>query len=105
MQRQLDAYNARDVDGFAACYAEAAAGYRLADGTPVFVGKPALVAHYTRAFAARGVRAALVNRIVIGQTVIDHERLTDTGRPGFDAAVIFRVVDDLIASVWFVDSR
>jgi hypothetical protein len=105
VQGQLDAYNARDVDRFAAFYADDVTGLRLADSAPVFLGKPALIAHYTEAFKARDVRAALINRIVIGQTVIDHERLTDSGRPSFDAAVVFRVVDGLIRNVWFVDGR
>lgn len=104
VQGQLDAYNQRDLAGFLSFYAEDIRGYRLGDETPLFTGKAAMGAHYAAAFQQLDVRAALVNRIVVGNKVFDHERLTGAGRPSFDAVVIFQVHDGLIRTVWLADA-
>jgi len=104
VQGQLDAYNRRDLAGFLEFYAEDIHGYRLGDETPLFAGKAAMGAHYAAAFQQLDVRAALVNRIVVGNKVFDHERLTGGGRPTFDAVVVFQVHDGLIRTVWLADA-
>jgi hypothetical protein len=44
-QRQLDAYNARDLERFIREYAEDVVVYRLPDPKPIIVGRAALAAH------------------------------------------------------------
>lgn len=48
-QRQLDAYNARDLERFVREYAEEVVIYRMPDPNPVIVGRAALAAHYRSA--------------------------------------------------------
>lgn len=103
VQGQLDAYNARDLGQFLTYYADDISGFRLGGDGPIFVGKQAMHDHYAAPFQRLDVRAALVNRIVVGNKVFDHERLTGNDRPAFDAVVIFRVMDGLIRTVWLAD--
>jgi hypothetical protein len=102
-QGQLEAYNAQDLDAFSAFYAD---DVILADfnGAVTGEGLPALLARYTKLFAEFPQnRAALVGRIAVGQTVIDHERVTRTpdGEP-FEVAAIYTIADGKIARVDFV---
>ena len=43
---QLDAYNARDIEAFAATYAVDACIYRMPHSKLVFRGKPQIIEHY-----------------------------------------------------------
>lgn len=47
-QRQLDAYNARDLERFVAEYTEGVVVFRLPGTAPIFVGKQALAEHYRK---------------------------------------------------------
>ena len=45
----------------------------------------------------------LVNRIVLGNTVIDHERVTfRKGEPEMEAVAIYKIADGKIEAVYFV---
>jgi hypothetical protein len=46
VQRQLEAYNARDLTRFLACFSEGIAVYRAPTSEPVIVGKAAFGAFY-----------------------------------------------------------
>jgi hypothetical protein len=75
VQRQLDAYNARDLQRFVACYAEQVRVYRPPAAEPVLAGRDALAAHYAaNRFHLPGLHAELVARLVMGNKVIDQER-------------------------------
>jgi len=102
-QRQLDAYNAHDVDAFAACYAENVRVLRLPGGEVVAEGRGALRALYADLFRREpGRRADLLARIPCGRFVVDHERVISApgAEPKF-AVAIYEVVDGLIRQVWF----
>lgn len=102
-QRQLDRYNAHDLEGFLDVYAEDAKLYNLLDGSLIVEGRAAMRERYRQRFEVDKVHAELVNRMVIGSRVIDHERVT---REGSDetvyAAAIYETKDALIREVWFV---
>lgn len=103
VQRQLEAYNARDIDAFLACYAP---GIRVEDldGERVLDGHGAVARHYRALFADNpGLRASLLDRISVGEYVIDEE-LVDGRADGrtLHVAAVYRVVDGLIASVRFI---
>ena len=54
----------------------AGVAYRLPDATPVLVGKAAFAEHYRRnRFNLPALHAEVVSRMVIGNKVIDHERV------------------------------
>ena len=106
VQRQLDAYNARDIDAFMACYAPDVSTEDL-DGDRRLDGHAAVADHYRALFAAHPrLRASLLDRISVGEYVIDEE-LVDGRANGrtLHVAAIYRVVDGVIASVRFARER
>jgi hypothetical protein len=109
VQRQLDAYNARDLARFVACYAEDVRVWRPPEPQPVIVGREALSDHYAaHRFNLPGLHAALLGRLVFGNKVIDQERivgLTDTSEQPIDAAAVYEInAEGLIAAVWFFNA-
>jgi putative hydrolase of HD superfamily len=103
VDRQIAAYNAQDIEGFLATYADSVAVQNLGD-TVTVEGKAALRRSTEEWFArAPGVRSEVVDRMVMGPFVVDHERLTGVpdGSP-VEVIGIFEVRDSLIRRVWFV---
>jgi ribosomal protein S18 acetylase RimI-like enzyme len=103
VQRQLDAYNARDIDALMDTYA---------DDVQVFEHPSILLANGAADLRARqslrlqepNLHARLVNRIVLGQLVIDHEMVTRTfpeGTGELEMIGIYQVEGAKIAKVWF----
>lgn len=106
VQRQLDAYNARDLERFVAEYTENVKVYRPPASEPVLSGKPALSAHYAaNRFNLQSLHAELVGRLVLGNKVIDHERITGVGEEIMEAAAVYEVVGELIQTVWFFNGK
>jgi hypothetical protein len=106
VQRQLDAYNAHDLDAFVAEYADDVQLFRPPAAQAVIRGKHAMAAHYAaNRFNQPSLHAELVNRMVFGNMVVDHERITGIGADPIDAAVVFEVHDKLIVKVWFFSGR
>lgn len=102
VQRQLDAYNARLLEPFVACYADDVECFRPPLAEPVLQGRAALAAHYAaNRFNLPHLHAELVSRMVLGNKVVDHERITGVRDQPFDAAVVFEVQGGLICRVWF----
>ena len=102
-QRQLDAYNDRDLERFIAEYTEDVEVYRLTERDPVLVGKPALAEHYkTKRFNLPDLHAELVNRMVFGNKVIDQERVLGVQPTPMAVAAIYEVTPLGISKVWFV---
>ena len=103
VDRQIAAYNAHDLEGFLATYADSVAVQNLGDTVAVH-GKAELRRSTEEWFArAPEVRSEVLNRMVIGPFVVDHERLTGApdGVPA-DVVGIFEVRDSLIWRVWFI---
>ncbi len=107
VQRQLDAYNAHDLDAFIANYADDVRLYRLPSAEPSIVGKAALAEHYAKnRFTIPSLRATLVNRMAFGNKVVDHEVIVGLGPEPLEAAVVYEVRDDgLIAAMWMIRAR
>ena len=102
-QRQLDAYNAHDLERFVAEYTEDVEVFVLPDPKPVSVGKAALAAHYRdNRFNLPELHAKLVNRMVFGNKVIDQEVVYGVPGAPLDGAAIYEVTDKGISKVWFV---
>jgi hypothetical protein len=101
VQRQVDAYNDRDLDRFVAEYSNAVVVYRLPATEPALVGKVRFAEFYaTQRFNLPRLHAEIVNRIVLGNKVIDHERITGVKPAPFEIVVIYEVADHLIHRVW-----
>lgn len=102
-QAQLDAYNAQDLDAYCAFFTDDVV---VADvgGEVNLNGNAAYRERYAGAFAKFPKnRADLLGRIVLGATVIDHERVDrgDGVTPTFDVAAIYTFRGDKIARVDF----
>ena len=105
VQRQLDAYNDRDLARFVACYADDVQLFRPPAPEPVLFGKAALAEHYAaHRFNRPQLHAQLVQRMVLGNMVIDHERISGLGDEPVEAAAVFEVTGDLISRVWFFNA-
>ena len=106
VQRQLDAYNARDLERFVREYTEDVVVYRIPDPNPFIVGRAALAAHYRdNRFGLPELHANLVNRMVFGNKVIDHELVFGVPGAPLDVAAIYEVSNEGISKVWFVSSK
>jgi hypothetical protein len=103
VDRQVRAYNERDLDGFVDCYAD---GVVVEDGEGgvLMSGRDEMRERYGRLFAsAPDLHAEILTRIRVGSYVVDEERVT--GRPDGDmhAVVVYRLDDDgLIDRVRFL---
>jgi uncharacterized protein (TIGR02246 family) len=102
-QAQLEAYNAQELDAFCSFYAPDAvlAAY---GSEPHTVGLEAIRERHRGLFAQFPQnKAALLNRIVVGANVIDHERvLRAPGGETFEVSPIYTIAGGKIVRVDFV---
>jgi uncharacterized protein (TIGR02246 family) len=101
-QGQLDAYNVQDLDTFMTFYADDCVIANL-HGEITSNGAAAIRARYTTTFAKFPQnKAILVNRIVNGNTVVDHEDVVRApGGERFFACAIYTIRGGKIARVDF----
>lgn len=103
VQRQLDAYNARDLDSLIAIYADDAQHFEHPD-KPLARGSAELRQRFAIRFQEPNLHATLLNRMVMGHLVIDHERITRTFPEGpgtIELIAIYEVRDGRITRAWF----
>ena len=100
--RQLDAYNARDLEGLMGIYADDAELYEH-PATLLAKGSAALRERFAVRFREPDLHAQLLSRVVMGSTVIDHERVTRNfpeGRGSLEMIMIYEVQHGRIARAW-----
>lgn len=101
-QRQLDAYNAKDLDRFVEQYADDVVEYRPPAVEPFLQGKDAFRAYYgTQRFVLPGLHARVVSRMVVGNKVIDHERIAGIRETDVEGIAVYEVQAGKIRRVWF----
>jgi len=104
VQRQLEAYNARDLERFMAEFADDVRVYRPPAAEPAISGKQAFDEFYARErFNRPTLHAEVLNRMVLGNKVIDHERISGVRDEPFEIVVVYHVVDGRIAVMWAFD--
>lgn len=97
--RQLEAYNAQDLEAFLACYHADIELFAFPQ-EPLLQGMTALRERYGTLFSDYpGEQATLLHRAVHGAFVIDHEQMKL--RP-ISPTVIYQVEEGLIRRVWLV---
>jgi uncharacterized protein (TIGR02246 family) len=101
-QKQLDAYNAQDLDTYVTFFTEDCVVSGL-NGVPTETSRDAIKARYAKAFAQFPQnKAELKNRVAVGNTVVDHELVVRApGGERFEIIAIYTFRDGLIARVDF----
>ncbi|MFT3824699.1 MAG: amidohydrolase family protein [Chitinophagaceae bacterium] len=101
-QQQLNAYNAHDIDAFLAPYSDSVELYDLYSGKLIMKGKEDMRKQYSGMFnTVKELHCQVVNRIVQGNTVIDHERVTGFGDKPLEGVAIYKIEKGKIAKVYF----
>jgi hypothetical protein len=106
VQRQVDAYNDRDLQRFVSSYSDDIAVFRMPSVEPAISGKARFAEFYaTQRFNLPGLRADIMNRIVLGNKVIDHERVWGVRAGPMEVAAVYEVVGERIERVWFFSAE
>ena len=101
VQKQLDAYNSRDIEAFLDTYSNDIRIYDFIN-KPRSSGQEAIRKGYTDFFESTpDLHCEIKNRIIIGNKVIDEEEITANGNT-FNAVAIYAIENGKIASVTFV---
>ncbi|MEO9869555.1 nuclear transport factor 2 family protein [Ekhidna sp.] len=86
VQQQLDLYNNKDLQGFMSLFSEDATLINQSDGKVLATGKSEVEKLYSNLFQkSPNLYSELKNRMVLGNTIIDHENIT--GRLGKPEAI------------------
>ena len=104
IQRQLDAYNARDIDALLSIYAEDAETFEH-PATLLAAGSAALRERFAARFQEKNLHARLLSRVVMGNIVVDCEQVTRTFADGtgtLDMIMIYEVRSERIAKSWVI---
>lgn len=103
VQRQLQAYNARDIEALLACYAADAEHHQLHGGL-LARGHAQLRSRFLARFAEPDLHARLLSRTVMGNWVVDHERVRRNfpqGRGTVEMLCLYEVEDGSIRKASF----
>ena len=103
VEQQLAAYNNRDTNAFAAAFSDTVKVYRQ-PGVLSYQGREELRKRYGQMFAnTPELHCEVVNRIVAGNVVIDHEKVRRSkDQLRFDAIAVYRVQHNEIVEVTFI---
>ncbi len=102
-QKQLEAYNARDIDAFMPWWAEDCQYYAFP--STLLAGNAAEIRErHIERFSEPDLHGTLLTRIVVDNVVIDHEVVTRTfpeGKGEVDVVCIYEMANGKIAKAWF----
>jgi uncharacterized protein (TIGR02246 family) len=104
VQRQLDAYNARDIERFIESWAPDAQ-YSEHPASLLASGREAIRARHVERFREPNLHGKLVKRMVMGNKVVDQESVTRTfpeGTGNIEVIAIYEIDNGLIAKAWFI---
>lgn len=107
VKRQLDAYNARDLDAFMACWAPEARLYTHPD-ILLAEGHAAIRERHRERFTEPDLHATLLHRTHVGAFVVDREHVVRNfpdGRGTLDVIATYEVRSGLITRAWFISER
>jgi len=103
VQKQLDAYNAKDLNALLATYATDAEQYTL-HGPLLAKGHEALRSRFSARFLEPNLYAQLVSRVVSGNVVVDLEIVTrdfPEGKGTTEMLCVYEVIDGRIQRASF----
>lgn len=103
VQRQLEAYNAGDIDAFMPWWADDCQYYAFP--STLLAGNAAEIRErHIERFKEPDLHGTRLTRSVVGNVVIDHEAVTRTfpeGKGEVDVVCIYEVENGEIAKAWF----
>lgn len=104
VQRQLDAYNRRDLETFVACFHNDVQVFDLSSPKPRMSGTEELQKNYAALFqGSPNLKCEILSRKIFGNFIIDEESISGSSKfpDGFRVAAIYQVENALIKKVWF----
>jgi putative hydrolase of HD superfamily len=103
VQKQLEAYNARDIDAFMPWWADDCQYYAFPN--TLLAGSAAEIRErHIERFKEPDLFGKLLARIIVGNVVFDHETVTRTfpeGKGEVDVVCIYEVENSKIVKAWF----
>ncbi len=104
VQKQVDAYNAHDLDAFVACYGPAIE-FRTMDGN---VGAEKGLAPLRKGYSDLfkrfpALKVKILQRICQGAFVIDQEQAEGMGPKPVTVTAIYEIAQGKIVRVWFIE--
>jgi hypothetical protein len=99
VNRQLQAYNERDIDTYCSLFALDAVVVRLNGNHVLARGIGAIRQYYLERFESRSLFCRIRSRIELGEFVVDHEEVTGIGERALEVIAIYEVRDSVIQSV------
>ncbi|MDQ3278086.1 MAG: amidohydrolase family protein [Bacteroidota bacterium] len=99
--QQLVAYNAHNLEAFLQPYADSVEIYNLQTNKLQVKGKEAMRKQYSFLNTVKTLYCNLLNRIVQGNIVVDHEEIWGEGGRRRYAVAIYEIKGDKIIRVWF----
>lgn len=100
VQQQLNAYNGHDLEAFLAPYADDVKIYQFPD-TLIMKGKDDMRKHYLLIEKHPSLHCEILHRIIQGNTIIDHEKVTHDGNI-VNGTVIYKLEGNKIKTVYFL---
>jgi len=103
VQKQLEAYNGREIDGFMTWWANDCQ-YLAFPSTLLADGAAEIRERHAERFKEANLHGVLLTRVVVGNVVVDHESVTRTFPEGpgeIDVLCIYEVEHGKIAKAWF----
>ena len=103
VQKQLEAYNARDIDAFIIWWSDDCRYYSF-PANLLASGSAAIRERHVERFREPDLHGELLTRVVVGNVVVDHEtvqRNFPEGRGEVDVLCIYDVEDGKIVKAWF----
>lgn len=101
VDQQLVAYNAHDLEAFLVPFADDVEIYDLKTNALKAKGKEAMRRQYSFLHNIKTLYCKLLNRIVQGNIVVDHEEIWAEGGQKFYGLAIYEIKGNKIAKVWF----
>ncbi len=104
VQKQLEAYNARDIEALLRIYADDAQMFEHPSRL-LAAGSAELRERFLSRFKEPDLYAALRQRMVMGEMVVDHEQVTRNfpeGRGQIELVMIYQVQNGRIAKAWVI---
>jgi hypothetical protein len=104
VQAQVDAYNAHNIDDFLAVYADDIELFDFPAKTKLR-GKDVMRQRYAALTADPQLHGEVINCMVVGNTVINHERVCRTTADGtvtLESIAIYEIRDQKIVRVTFI---